>query len=159
MHQLPVIALTVGVFVLEVIPLELQRRAVNDITKHRPYTAIILICAAYLGAIAIQGSAKLCLNLYGARIGERAKRQLRRRIRAILGAAGEEAASPDVQGTAIAMLVAEVELVGRFVGASLSEPLLQIGILATVIAYITHVDLWMGIAACCCSCLSSSSCP
>ena len=45
------------------------------------------------------------------------------------------------------MIIAEVEPVGGFIGSSISEPLLQIGVLATVIAYIIHLDVWMGAAA------------
>ena len=42
------------------------------------------------------------------------------------------------------MIGAEVEPIGRFVGASVSEPLLQGGVLLSVLAYMVHGDLWMG---------------
>jgi len=42
------------------------------------------------------------------------------------------------------MIVAEVEPIGGFVGGSVSEPLLQGGVLLSVLAYMIHVDLWMG---------------
>jgi ABC-type bacteriocin/lantibiotic exporter with double-glycine peptidase domain len=45
------------------------------------------------------------------------------------------------------MLVGEVEPIGGFVGSSLSEPLLQGGILLSVFAYIVHIDRWMAAAA------------
>jgi ABC-type bacteriocin/lantibiotic exporter with double-glycine peptidase domain len=45
------------------------------------------------------------------------------------------------------MLVGEVEPIGGFVGSSLSEPLLQGGILLSVLAYIVHLDRWMAAAA------------
>jgi ABC-type bacteriocin/lantibiotic exporter with double-glycine peptidase domain len=45
------------------------------------------------------------------------------------------------------MIVGEVEPIGGFVGSSLSEPLLQGGILASVLAYIVHLDRWMAAAA------------
>jgi len=144
LHQFPLVALTIAVFLLEVVPLELQRRVINDVSKHREYGAIVLICAAYLGAVGLQGSIKLGLNIYRAWVGERAKRSLRRRI-----CAGETAGATFAQsrGTAVSMVVAEIEPIGNFIGASLSEPLLQTGILATVIAYIIHVDTLMGAVA------------
>lgn len=147
MHQLPVIALTISVFLLEVVPLELQRRVINDITKHRSYRAILLICAAYLAAVLFQGAAKLGLNLYRAWIGEHAGQSLRRRIHEMLGSAAVPSRSAEAQGTAVSMLVAEVEPIGAFIGSSLSEPLLQLGILATVVGYIAHLDPWMGASA------------
>lgn len=144
LHQLPLVALTVAVFLLEIVPLELQRRVVNDAVKHRQYSTVMLICAAYAGAVVLQGSMKLGLNIYRAWVGECAKRDLRRCI-CSAAEAGSDAA--DMRGTAVSMVVAEVEPVGNFIGALVSEPLLQAGILATVVTYVIHVDHWMGAAA------------
>ena len=41
----------------------------------------------------------------------------------------------------------EVEPIGGFVGSSVSEPLLQAGILLSVLGYIVHIDRWMAAAA------------
>jgi hypothetical protein len=40
-HQLALVALTVVVALLEVAPLEMQRRIVNDLVKHRPYSWVL----------------------------------------------------------------------------------------------------------------------
>jgi ABC-type multidrug transport system fused ATPase/permease subunit len=146
-HQLLLIALTVGVFLLEVVPLELQRRAINDLARHRPYSWIALIAAVYLGSVFVQGGAKLALNIYRGWVGERAKRDLRRLVAARAGLPPGTGPAAEAQGIAAAMIVAEVEPIGNFIGASISEPLLQIGILATVMAYIIHLDPWMALAA------------
>jgi len=45
------------------------------------------------------------------------------------------------------MIVGEVEPIGGFVGSSVSEPLLQAGILLSVFGYIVHLDRWMAAAA------------
>jgi ABC-type bacteriocin/lantibiotic exporter with double-glycine peptidase domain len=45
------------------------------------------------------------------------------------------------------MIVGEVEPIGGFVGSSVSEPLLQAGILLSVLGYIVHIDRWMAAAA------------
>jgi ABC-type bacteriocin/lantibiotic exporter with double-glycine peptidase domain len=44
------------------------------------------------------------------------------------------------------MIVAEVEPIGGFVGESISEPLLQGGVLLSVLAYMIHLDPWLGAA-------------
>jgi ABC-type multidrug transport system fused ATPase/permease subunit len=144
LHQIPLVALTVGVFLLEVVPLELQRRVVNDAVKHHQFDAVVILCAAYAGVVLVQGATKLGLNIYRAWVGERAKRDLRRRV---CVATGADPALAQASGTAVSMVVAEVEPVGNFIGSSVSEPLLQAGILVTVIAYIIHIDRWMGAAA------------
>jgi len=129
------------------VPLELQRRIVNDLVKHRDFRLVIVLCAVYAGTVLVQGGAKLVLNLYRSWVGERATRDLRRRVRVLVGSpsfASSEAEAPGVQAS---MIVAEVEPIGGFVGASVSEPLLQGGVLLSVLAYMLHVDLWMGGAA------------
>ena len=142
-HQLPLLALTVAVFLIEVIPLELQRRVVNDTVKQRHYGAVLLLCAIYAGTVILQGSMKLGLNIYRAWVGERAKRHLRRCV----CDTATDSSTADSKGAAVSMVVAEVDPVGNFIGGAVSEPLLQAGILATVVAYILHVDTWMGVAA------------
>jgi ABC-type multidrug transport system fused ATPase/permease subunit len=143
-HQIPLVLLTIAVFLLEVVPLELQRRIVNDVVKHRSYGAILILCGAYVAAVLLQGGAKLGVNIYRSWVGERAKRDLRRQVST---ATGQTAPIAEAQGTAVAMVVAEVEPIGGFIGESISEPLLQAGVLATVIAYIVHLDPWMAAAA------------
>ena len=63
-HQLPLVVLTVFVSLLEVVPLELQRRIVNDAVKDRKYWFVLVLCGAYLGSILLQGGTKLVLNIY-----------------------------------------------------------------------------------------------
>ena len=84
LHQLFLLLLTVGVFLLEVVPLELQRRIVNDLVKHRDFWLVIVLCAVYAGTVLVQGRTKLVLNVYRSWVGERATRDLRRRVRVLV---------------------------------------------------------------------------
>jgi ABC-type multidrug transport system fused ATPase/permease subunit len=140
-------ALSAVVFLLEVVPLELQRRIIDDLVKHRPFSWVIWLCAIYAGSVVLQGGTKLGLNIYRGWVGERAKRQLRRRVHTVVEAPPEISAAAEAQGITIAMIVAEVEPIGGFVGESVSEPLLQGGIMVSVLAYLCHLDLWMALAA------------
>jgi hypothetical protein len=63
------LVLTVAIFLLEVVPHELQRRAVNDLVKHRDYHLVIILCAVYAGIILVQGGTKLALNVYRGWVG------------------------------------------------------------------------------------------
>jgi hypothetical protein len=97
--------------------------------------------------VLLQGGAKLGVNIYRSWVGERAKRDLRRQVGAVSAAPGNGAPAAEAQGTVVSMIVAEVEPIGSFIGESVSEPLLQAGVLATVLAYIVHLDVWMAAAA------------
>ncbi len=147
LHQLLVLVLTVSVFLLEIVPLELQRRIVNDLVKHRPFSWVVGLSAIYAGTVLVQGGTKLGLNIYRGWVGERAKRDLRRRVHAVVEAPCEASPAAEAQGIAISMIVAEVEPIGGFVGESVSEPILQTGIMMSVLAYLIHIDPWMALAA------------
>src|SRR5580700_2939256 len=147
LHQVFLVLLTVGVFLLEVVPLELQRRIVDDLVKHRDFWFVIALCAVYAGVVLVQGGTKLVLNVYRSWVGERATRDLRRRVHALVSSTSPASSSPEAEGVQASMIVAEVEAIGGFVGGSVSEPLLQGGILLSVLAYMIHVDLWMAVTA------------
>jgi ABC-type multidrug transport system fused ATPase/permease subunit len=146
-HQIGLIGLTIIAFLLEIVPLEIQRRVVNNLVKERPFDLVIALCAAYAGAVLIQGATKLGLNVYRGWIGENATRDLRRHVIGYSRTAQAVALGSEARGIGAAMIVAEVEPIGGFVGSSLSEPVLQAGILLSVLAYIVHLDRWMAAAA------------
>ena len=146
-HQLLLLALTVSVFLIEIAPLELQRRIVNDLVKNRPYRWVIILCAVYAGVVLVQGGIKLGLNVYRGWVGERTVRDLRRRIHGVIEALPTASPAVEAQGIAVSMIIAEVEPIGGFVGGSVSEPLLQGGILISVFAYLIHLDPWMALGA------------
>ena len=102
---------------------------------------------AYAGVVLVQGSTKLAVNLYRGWVGENAIRCLRQHVLAYLRIARIAAPGPEARGVGAAMIVGEVEPIGGFVGSSFSEPLLQAGILLSVLAYIVHLDRWMAAAA------------
>src|SRR5207248_6161511 len=128
-------------------PLGIQGRVVNNLVKERPFQLVITLCAAYAAAVLVQGATKLALNIYRGWVGENATRDLRRHVIGYLTIARSIAPGAEARGVGAAMIVAEVEPIGGFVGTSLSEPLLQAGILASVLAYIVHLDRWMAAAA------------
>jgi len=141
------VLLTVTVFLIEIVPLELQRRIVNDLVKNRNYSYVLVLCAVYGGVVLVHGATKLGLNVYRGWVGERATRDLRRRIRRLAGRGPDPVPDPEAQGIEVAMIVAEVEPIGGFVGGSISEPLLQAGVLLSVLAYMIHLDPWMALIA------------
>jgi ABC-type multidrug transport system fused ATPase/permease subunit len=146
-HQALLSLITVAVFLIELVPLELQRRIINDLVKNRSFGYVITLCAVYAGVVLVHGSTKLGLNIYRNWVGERSVLDLRRRIRDLVGLSSAASSDPEAQGVEISMIVAEVEPIGAFVGSSVSEPLLQSGVMLSVLAYMIHLDLWMALIA------------
>ncbi|MBX9944006.1 MAG: ABC transporter ATP-binding protein [Reyranella sp.] len=142
-HQVALALLSVAVFALSAVPLELQRRIVNDAIGSGAVRTILLLALAYAGVAVVEQSLKLALNVYRAWVSERAVRALRRTLHVDQAVAAAGRQSSDATGIEIAMIVEEAQPVGGFVGISISEPLLQGGILASVIGYMIYLEPWM----------------
>ncbi|MGE0424718.1 MAG: ABC transporter transmembrane domain-containing protein [Reyranellaceae bacterium] len=142
-HQIALALLSAAVFGISAVPLELQRRIINDAIKSGVTATIVWLAAAYAGVAVLQNGLKLVLNIYRGWVSERAVRRLRQRIFGLAAAAAGHDHSAEQAGIEIAMVLSEAEPIGQFVGVSLSEPLLQAGVLLSVIGYMTWLEPWM----------------
>jgi ABC-type bacteriocin/lantibiotic exporter with double-glycine peptidase domain len=140
-------ALAVVAFLLELAPLELQRRIVNDAVGHQPFKFIAVLCLLYLALVIVQGGTKLVLNVYRGSVSERASRRLRLEPGLLaIAKSGKDGASED-EGVAISIVVSEVDAVGGFVGTSFSEPVLNGGIMLSVFGYMLFLQPWLALVA------------
>lgn len=144
-HQVGLALLSVAVFALSAVPLELQRRIVNDAIGSGAIRTIFLLALAYAGVALLEQALKLALNVYRAWVSETAVRALRRTLHVQHAAPAAATLSAQTTGVEIAMIVDEAQPIGGFVGISLSEPLLQGGILTSVIGYMIYLEPWMAV--------------
>lgn len=140
-------ALSIVLFLLEMAPLELQRRIVNESVEGQAFAVIGLLCLLYVAAAIVQGGLKLMLNVYRGSVGETAALRLRQEPGLIAIARSERGDEPAAEGVAISIIVSEVDAVGGFVGASFSEPVLNGGILLSVFGYMLFMQPWMALVA------------
>lgn len=138
-HQIALAALSATVFALSAVPLELQRRIINDAIKSGATNTILMLAAVYAGVALAEQGFKLILNVYRGWVSEAAVRRLRRTLEVF------PEGQTDVPGTRVAMMVDEALPIGGFVGMSISEPLLQGGILASVIGYMVFLEPYMAL--------------
>lgn len=137
-HQVGLAALSVAVFLLSAAPLELQRRIVNTIVDHGAFATLLWLAAAYAAVALAEQALKLVLNVYRGWVAESTVRALRTTAGGTAEAAGR--ANPADTGIEVAVILEEVEPIGGFTGISVSEPLLQSGILVSVIGYMFYLD-------------------
>jgi ABC-type multidrug transport system fused ATPase/permease subunit len=123
--------------VLNTVPIEIQRRVVDQSLKEGSFRALALLVLAYAGVVLLQGSLKLLFNVYRSWVSEHAVRSLRSLInRPVAEQSCVPIATATSDGTTISMVIAESEPIGGFVGESISEPLLQAGIMISVTGYL-----------------------
>lgn len=136
--------LTLLVVPLSMVPLELQRRILEDALGRREMSTLIWLAAAYLAVMLVQGGLKYVLNVQRGRVVEEVVRRVRLGIYAASLAPRPEDADPDEpppeRGALVSMVAAEAESLGGFVGESVSIPLLQAGTVAVVLGYLVWVQ-------------------
>ena len=141
--QIVLSVLSACVFLLELAPLELQRRIVNAAVGHKPFRLIGVLCLIYLGVSLLHGAIKLVTNVYRGSVGEKTNRHLRMQ----LAPTEQSIAAGGDPGVRISIIVSEAEAVGGFAGGSFSEPVLNAGILLSVFGYMLYVEPWMALVA------------
>ena len=139
--------LAVGIFLLELAPLELQRRIVNSAVEQHTYRLIASLCGLYLIVALTQGGLKLVLNVYRGAVIESACKGLRLDPNLMAVAGSEEKPGAEKEGIAISVIASEADAVGGFVGTSFSEPVLNGGILLSVFGYMFFMQPLMAIVA------------
>lgn len=139
--------LAVVIFLIELVPLELQRRIVNGAVEGRGFEFVALLCLTYVAVALAQGGLKLVMNVYRGSVSETANHRLRTQMNP--GAPSGPAAphAREAEGVRISMIVSEVESVGGFVGSSFSEPMLNGGILLSILGYMAFTQPWMALIA------------
>lgn len=139
--------LAVAVFLLDLVPLELQRRIVNGALAKHALMQLVQLSLLYVATVLAQGGLKFLLNVYRGSVSEAANRRLRQQLSP--SAANGRTTAPDArkEGIDISIIVSEVEAVGGFIGASVSEVVLNGGLLIAVFGYMVVLQPWMAAVA------------
>lgn len=143
-HQLYVGVLAVAVSVLNVVPIELQRRVIDGAIANKDVTALFALCTVLLVAILVQALLKYALLLYQSWVSESAIVNAREELAAIArGAPNTEAVSS--AGQTMGVLGSEIEKVGGFVGSSISEAIVNLSFIIFICGYMLYLQPLMAI--------------
>ena len=79
-HQAGPAMLSIAVFLLSAVPLELQRRIINDLTERRQFSEVLWLALGYASVALTNQVLEMLLNIYRSWVAESAVRSLRRTI-------------------------------------------------------------------------------
>lgn len=148
-RQVWLTAVSLLVAALAAAPLELQRHIINEATIGKNLSHLLLMCAGYAGVILVQGGTKYVMRMMRGRIA--AETMYRLRLNVAQGVQEEERTAGTganaSRSKAMAIIAAEVQPVGGFVGDSISVPLVEGGIIAVIFAYMAVVEPVIAAAA------------
>ncbi|MGB5865580.1 MAG: ABC transporter ATP-binding protein [Sulfitobacter sp.] len=147
-QQVLVICLTLGLLPLAPVPLELQRRLLDDAVANKDVELLIWLGGLYVLALFAAAGLKLAMRIVRELISARVVHALRRSVyyhiytvtppRLLQASAkGDDVVD---EGAVVSMLSSEVEKLGGFAGAAISGPLLQIGTLVFVLGYMFFIE-------------------
>ncbi|SDR63569.1 ABC transporter transmembrane region [Rhizobiales bacterium GAS113] len=139
-HQIWLAVMSAIVFGLTTVPLEIQRRVVNDAFRGGQFSTILLLAGIYLAVSLVSGLTKLALNVYRNWVGENVVRDLRTSVDQKIRIDTSQRKAAETEGVEISLIVAESEPVGQFVGSAVAEPMLQGGILLSVLGYMVYLQ-------------------
>lgn len=137
--QIRICLLTALLSPLAMVPLELQRQIINDVTGSRDIRTLVLLGLGYLAMIVAQGALKYTLNIQRAMALEAAGRDLRRRIllRVNLPDRKAEGGPAEIDaGKVVSMLASESDDVAGFAADAFALPMLQGGTVVFVLGYL-----------------------
>jgi len=158
-EQIYLVVATLLSFPFLYLSLDLPKLIINEAIggKHFPHEILgvefgqipylLLLCGAFLLLVVINGWFKYHLNVRKGRVGERMLRRLRYELyqRILLFPLGHF--DRVAAGEIVAMLTAELEPVGGFIGDSFALPIAQIGTLLTTIIFMFMQNPLLGLAA------------
>ncbi|MEL6766907.1 MAG: ABC transporter transmembrane domain-containing protein [Pseudomonadota bacterium] len=140
--QILLIVLSLIVAGLSPIPLEYQRDIINGLTEGVDETALYGLGLEMGAVILLSLGLKWVLGYRSGIVGEDVIRRLRSMI-AERSVNGEMLVQK--RGTTASMIASESEALGKFVGSSVAEPLLQFGTLVSVLGYVAVTQPRLGL--------------
>jgi len=144
-HQILVTLLSILLFAIGTSSIEVQRRIVDDAFRGGHYAPILVLAGIYLAIVVTEGLVKLALNVYRNWIGEAAVRSLRLAVFATVRRKETPVFSSAAEGIQLSIVLDEADPIGGFVGESLSEPVLQAGVLLSVTGYLLYLQPLMAL--------------
>ncbi len=146
--QIVLIILSIAVAMLAAAPLQYQKDIINGLSGDISVDDLLLLGAQFLGVLILSGGLKFIMGYRSSILSEGVIRRLRTVV--YQGDLQRQEPSDDpplARGTLASMITAESEEVGKFTGAAFSTPLMQIGTLLSVIAFIAASQPELGFFA------------
>lgn len=137
--QLILLLVIILIVFARVIPLEMQKRIINDAIALRNVEELLLYCGIYIGAVTAASALKLAINSLQATIAERAITTMRKSLYGHILTLPLGFFRTTQPGMVVASLMTELSSAGTFAGMAFAVPVTNILTLLTFAGYL----LWL----------------
>ncbi|MEE9332671.1 MAG: ABC transporter transmembrane domain-containing protein [Granulosicoccaceae bacterium] len=157
--QIILLLVTLLTFPILYVSLELPKRIINDAIGGSNDGVVLLgvslsqvqfllvLCAAFLLAVVVNGLLKMRLNTMKGVLAERLLRRFRYQLLTRILRFPRPFFRSTSQGELVSMVTSEAEPLGGIMGDMLSQPILQAGQMITILVFLFAQSLWFGLAA------------
>lgn len=141
-HQIAICTLAVLIAPFNLVPIELQRRIVNDAVGSSDVDQLYLLGGIYLGVVLIHQVLKFLLRMYQTWVAESAIVYTRNHLTEIYEGRTDKAHETDT-GRAVPIIVRETDNLGEFVGTGLSQACANSVFLIGIVCYMFYIEATM----------------
>ncbi len=144
--QLILLLVIILVVFARVLPLEMQKRIVNDSIALRNLEGLIVYCAIYLAAITAAGGLKLAINYLQTLIGERAMSTMRQELYDHIIHLPLSFFRTTQPGMVVSSLITELSSAGNFAGMAFAVPVTNVLTLLAFAGYLMWLNARLAVA-------------
>ncbi len=143
--QLAVVGIIVVTVAMRVLPLEMQKRIINEAIGLKDLPALWRYCALYIGAVTLAGILKYCINLMQVYIGEKTLKVVRERLYEHLLSLPVQFYRRTSPGNVISYLITEFIPVATFIGQAVAVPAVNVLTFLAMAGYMIHLNPTIGL--------------
>ena len=139
-----IILLTVAI---RVVPLEMQKRIVNEAINLRKLELLTIYCGIYLAAVFLASAFKLVINIIQTKISQKVTAEMRKQLYRHVLTMPLNFFRNTQPGTVVNSLINELTIPGNFVGMAVAAPLTNVVTLLAFAGYLIVLNPLLGIVS------------
>jgi ABC-type bacteriocin/lantibiotic exporter with double-glycine peptidase domain len=143
--QILLVLIILVIVFLRVLPLEIQKRIVNDVLALGNFRLLLIYCLIYLAAVLLSSALKFAINGLQTLIGQRALTEMRRDMYCHILRLPLSFFRKTQAGSVVASLVNELAASADFVGMAIAVPLSNILTLIAFAVYLIWLNPLLGV--------------
>ncbi len=132
---------------IRVVPLEMQKRIVNEAINLRKIDLLIIYCGIYLAAVVLASGLKLFINIIQTKISQKATAEMRKQLYHHVLNMPLGFFRNTQPGTVVNSLINELTVPGNFVGMAVAVPLTNVLTLLAFAGYLIVLNPLLGIVS------------
>lgn len=138
--QIILLFVIIAIIGARVLPLEMQRRIINDAIALKNMNELVLYCGIYLLSVTAAGGLKLAVNYIQSQIGERAMLSMRKELYSHILTLPLGFFRKTQPGMVVSALMTELSAAGSFAGMAFAVPITNILTLLSFAVYLAWLN-------------------